>query len=161
MSVVDLGPVVRSVDVRRTPADAFRLFTEEMSAWWPLKTHSRAKDAAGEVTLRVQFEARVGGRIFETLNTGEQRDWGEVLVHEPGRRVVFSFQFGKPREKSGEVEVRFDPLESAHCRVTLTHSHWERMGDEGAQLRGRFASGWDSVFVGHFGAYAGLLYRGS
>jgi hypothetical protein len=83
MSVVDLGPVVRSVDVRRTPTDAFRLFTEQMSAWWPLKTHSRAKDAAGEVTLRVDFEDRVGGRIFETLNTGEQRDWGEVLAWPP------------------------------------------------------------------------------
>lgn len=46
MSVVDLGPVVRTVEVRRTPAEAFHLFVDQMSAWWPLKTHSRAKDAA-------------------------------------------------------------------------------------------------------------------
>jgi uncharacterized protein YndB with AHSA1/START domain len=157
MSVVDLGPVVRSVDVRRNPADAFRLFTQQMSAWWPLKTHSRAKDAAGEVTLRVDFEERVGGRIFETLNTGEQRDWGEVLAWEPGQRVVFSFQFGRPRDKAGEVEVRFDPLDAAHCRVTMTHSHWERLGHEAAEVRGRFAAGFDAVFVRGFGAYAGLL----
>jgi uncharacterized protein YndB with AHSA1/START domain len=157
MSVVDLGPVVRSVDVRRTPVEAFRLFTEQMAAWWPLKTHSRAKDAAGEITLRVEFEGRVGGRIFETLNTGEQRDWGEVLVYEPGRRVVFSFQFGRPRDKAGEVEVRFDPLEPANCRVTLTHSHWDRLGAEAAQVRGRFAAGFDAVFVHGFGAYAGLI----
>ncbi len=31
MSVVELGPVVKSIDVRRTPGDAFRLFTDEIS----------------------------------------------------------------------------------------------------------------------------------
>jgi uncharacterized protein YndB with AHSA1/START domain len=156
MSVVELSPVVKSVEVRRTPADAFRLFTEQMSAWWPLKSHSRARDAAGEVTLRVEFEGRVGGRVYETLNTGEERDWGEVLAYEPGRRVLFSFQMGRPREKSGEVEVRFDPLDAGHCRVTLTHAHWERLGEEGPVMRGRFANGWEAVFVDGFGNFAGL-----
>jgi hypothetical protein len=55
------------------------------------------------------------------------------------------------------VEVRFDPLDAAFCRVTMTHSHWERLGDEAAQVRGRFAAGFDAVFVRGFGAYAGLL----
>jgi hypothetical protein len=161
MSVVDLGPVVRAIDVRRTAADAFHLFTEKMSEWWPLRTHSRAIDAAGEVTLRVDIEGHVGGRIFETLNTGEQRDWGEVLVYEPGRRFVFSFQFGRPRDKAGEVELRFDPLDANSCRVTMTHSHWERFGDEAAAVRGRFSAGFDAVFVRGFGAYAGLITHGS
>ena len=40
------------------------------------------------------------------MNTGEERDWGEVLAYEPGTRVAFSFQLGRPRDKSGEVEVR-------------------------------------------------------
>ena len=71
MSVVELGPVVKSIEVRRTPEKAFRLFTQEISAWWPMKKHSRAKDAAGEITVRVDFEQHVGGRIYETLNTGE------------------------------------------------------------------------------------------
>ena len=71
MSHVELAPLVKTVEVRRSPADAFRLFTEEMSAWWPMKKHSRARDAAGEVTVRVDFEVHVGGRIYETLNTGE------------------------------------------------------------------------------------------
>ena len=37
MSHVELAPLVKTVEVRRSPADAFRLFTEEMSAWWPMK----------------------------------------------------------------------------------------------------------------------------
>jgi uncharacterized protein YndB with AHSA1/START domain len=159
MSVVELAPVVKSIDVHRTAVDAFRLFTAEMSAWWPMKTHSRARDAAGEVTVRIDFEGRVGGRIFETLNTGEQRDWGEVLEYEAGRRVLFSFQMGSARDKSGEVEVRFDSLGEGSCRVTLTHSHWERLGDQAAVMRGRFANGWEGVFITGFGGYAGLIQR--
>ncbi len=155
-SVVELAPVVKTIQVRRTPADAFRLFTEEISAWWPLKTHTRARDAAGEVTVRVDFEARVGGRIYETLSTGETRDWGEVLSYEPGRRVTFTFQMGRDKDKAGEVEVRFEPLDGATTRVTLTHSHWERLGDEAEVLRGRFANGWQSVFVEHFANFAGV-----
>jgi uncharacterized protein YndB with AHSA1/START domain len=155
MNFVELSPVVKIVDVRRTPAEAFRLFTEEISAWWPMKKHSRAKEAAGETTMRVDFETRVGGRIYETLNTGEQRDWGEVLAYEPGQRVAFSFQMGRPKDKSGEVEVRFEPLSAATCRVTLTHAHWERLGDDAEIMRGRFAGGWEFVFVDGFGAYAG------
>ena len=156
-SVVELAPLVKSIDVRRPPDEAFRLFTAEISAWWPIKNHSRARDAAGEITVRVDFETRVGGRIYETLNTGEQRDWGEVLAFEPGRRVVFSFQMGRPREKSGEVEVRFEPLDAGVCRVTLTHAHWERLGDDAEDARGRFAGGWEFVFVDGFGAYAGTV----
>lgn len=157
MSVVELGPVVKHVDVRRTAGDAFRLFTEEISAWWPLRTHSRARDAAGEVTVRVDFEPRVGGRIYETLNTGEERDWGEVLAFEPGERILFSFQMGRPKEASGEVEVRFEPLGEAGCRVTLTHAHWERLGEGAEDMRHRFDNGWEFVFVDGFGTYAGPL----
>ena len=157
MSIVELGPVVKTIDVKRSPADAYRLFTDEISAWWPVKKHSRARDAAGEVTVRVDFETRVGGRIYETLNTGEQRDWGEVLALEPGRSLRFSFQMGRPKEKSGEVEVRFEPLGADKCRVTLTHSHWERLGEEAAVMRGRFAGGWEFVFIDGFGGYAGTV----
>jgi uncharacterized protein YndB with AHSA1/START domain len=156
MSVVDLGPVVKTLDVRRAAADAFHLFTDEIGAWWP-KAATRAKDAAGEKTVQIALEPRVGGRLYETLNTGEERDWGEVLVYEPGKRVVFSFQMGRLKDKSGEVEVRFDPLGDKACRVTLTHAHWERLGDEAEEMRGRYAGGWEFVFVDAFGSYAGLV----
>jgi hypothetical protein len=157
MSIVDLSPVVKTIDVRRTAADAFRIFTDEMTAWWPLKQHSLAKDAAGEVTVRVHFEKRVGGRIYETLNTGEEREWGEVLAFEPDKRVRFLFQIGRPKDTSGEVEVRFEALGADSCRVTLTHSNWERMGADAELIRGRFAHGWDAVFIDGFGGRAGRI----
>lgn len=156
MSVVELAPVVKTIIVRRTPADAFRIFTAEISAWWPMQKHTRAKDALGEATVRVDFEERVGGRIYETLNTGEQRDWGEVLTFEQGKRVEFSFGMGRTRDKAGEVEVRFEPAGDGACRVTLTHCYWERFGDEAEAMRRGFANGWDAVFVESFGAFAGI-----
>ncbi|MDX2277414.1 MAG: SRPBCC domain-containing protein [Hyphomonadaceae bacterium] len=155
MSVVELSPIVKTIEVRRTADDAFRIFTQETSAWWPLKSHSRARTADGEVALRVEIETRIGGRIYETLNTGEHRDWGEVLAYEPGKRFLFTFELGRAKEKSGEVEVTFEPLGAGTCRVTLTHAHWERY-DDAEIMRGRFAKGWEEVFCEGFGGYVGL-----
>ena len=157
MTAVELAPLGKTIEVRRSAEDAFRLFTQEISGWWPMTTHSRAKSADGEWTERIHFDARVGGRIYETLNTGEERDWGEVLALEPGRRVLFSFEMGRPQDQAGEVDVRFDPIAADSCRVTLTHSHWERYGDEAPAMRGRFSEGWDDVFVEGFGGLAGRL----
>ena len=154
MSIVELAPVVKSIDVKRSAEAAFRIFVEEISRWWPMKEHSRAKDALGERTIRVDFEPHVGGRIYETLNTGEERDWGEVLRIEPGRSLLFSFQMGRARDKAGEVEVRFEPLAAEVCRVVLIHSHWERFGDEADAMRGAFSQGWEFVFIDGFGTYA-------
>ena len=41
MSVVELSPVVKTVEVRRSARDAFRIFTAEVAAWWPMATISR------------------------------------------------------------------------------------------------------------------------
>ncbi len=157
MSIVDLGPVTKSIEVRRSAAAAFRIFVDDIARWWPVRDHSRAKDALGERTERVDFEARVGGRIYETLNTGETREWGEVLRIAPGESVAFAFQMGRARDKSGEVEIRFEPLGDDTCRVILVHSHWERFGDEADAMRGAFSRGWEFVFVDGFGTYAGTL----
>jgi hypothetical protein len=39
-----LEPIRRSILVRCSVEKAFRVFTQEMSAWWPLDTHSRVVD---------------------------------------------------------------------------------------------------------------------
>ena len=153
-AVVELTPIVKTVELRRSVADAFRIFTNEIFKWWPSATHTRAKSAAGEKTVRITVEPRVGGRVFETLNTGEERDWGEVLAFEPGRRFAMSWQLGRERDKAGEVEVLFEAAGEAACRVTLTHAHWERLGEEAARLHGNYDSGWDLVFGKCFADYA-------
>ncbi|MSP48713.1 MAG: hypothetical protein EXQ95_05230 [Alphaproteobacteria bacterium] len=76
MSVVEIAPVVKSIEVARSAADAFRLFTAGIGKWWPLETHTRAKSTAGEKTVGFNVEPRVGGRVCETLNDGRELDWG-------------------------------------------------------------------------------------
>jgi hypothetical protein len=146
MNVVEIAPIVKSIEVRRSASDAFRVFTEELTAWWPLATHSRARGAEGERSVKVTIEPRVGGRVYETLNTGEERDWGEVLAWAPGTKFAMRWQMGRPQEQGTEVEVTFDPVEVAVCRVTLRHAHWERLGEAGPELRHQYDNGWNYVF---------------
>ena len=156
MSVVELAPVVKSIDIKRSAADAFRIFTDEISTWWPLETHSRARSAEGERAVRVTIEPRVGGRVYEALSDGRELDWGEVFAFEPGVRFAMQWRMGRPAEQATDVEVRFEPLSAHTCRVTLTHANWERMGEEGVKLRDAYNGGWVSVFEQGFGGRAGL-----
>ncbi|MES1156996.1 MAG: SRPBCC domain-containing protein [Alphaproteobacteria bacterium] len=153
-AVVDLGPVVKSVDVRRSARDAFCIFTDEISAWWPMKTHSRARDALGQVTVKVTIEPRVGGRVYETLNDGVELEWGEVAAYEPNTRFAMHWHMGRGLEQATLVSVRFEPLDANSTRVTLTHENWVRMGAEAETLRSGYANGWVTVFEKGFAQYA-------
>lgn len=155
MSFVEIAPVVKIIDVRRSAADAFRIFTAEMGSWWPLETHTRANTKAGEVTAKLTIEPRVGGRVFETLTDGRELEWGEVDAYEPGVHFAMQWRMGRPAEQGTLVSVRFAPLSDASCRVTLTHENWERMGEEGAKMRDNYSNGWETVFIERFGAFAG------
>ena len=57
-------PLRRRVTIDLAPADAFRLFTERISTWWPLRTYS----LSGPRTTRCEIEPRVGGRVFEVVS---------------------------------------------------------------------------------------------
>jgi hypothetical protein len=156
MSVVELAPVVKSIDVRRSTGDAFRIFTQEITAWWPMASHTRAKTADGERTVSITIEPRVGGRVYETLHDGRELEWGEVSAYEPGALFALKWRLGRPAEQTTDVSVRFEPLSPQSCRVTLTHENWERMGEEAEKLRGAYNGGWVTVFEKGFGGYAGL-----
>lgn len=154
MSVVELSPVVKTVDVRRSARDAFWIFTAEVAAWWPMATHTRAKTAEGQRTVKVTIEPRVGGRVYETLADGKELEWGEVSVYDPGALFAMEWHLGRPMAQATSVSVKFEPLDAQSTRVTLTHENWMRMGEEAEQLRKGYAGGWATVFEKHFKAYA-------
>ena len=134
----------KTITVSRPIEDAFWLFTEGIGTWWPLATHS-VGDERAETAV---FEGRVGGRIYERWDDGTEAPWGEVLVWEPPRRVVYSWQPNPERPAPTEVEVRFLP-EGDSTRVELEHRGWERMGADASEAMAGYDSGWPVVLASY------------
>ena len=131
-----IQPVRRAVTVERPLEDAFRVFTEGLGTWWPVATHSIAKDAVETVVM----EGREGGRLYERASDGTEADWGRLIAWEPPHRVAFEWHVtGTPTE----VEVRFAP-DGDGTRVELEHRGFERLED-GAERRDSYSSGWVTV----------------
>jgi uncharacterized protein YndB with AHSA1/START domain len=107
--------------VRTDPDDAFRLFTDEIEAWWKRGPRFRLRDGP------MRFEA---GRLLE-----DQEQVGRVLAWEPGVRLVFELSTWsfRPGERT-EVEVRFDAVGDG-TRVTVEHRGWERRPAGAAEFR--------------------------
>ncbi len=140
MAVETVAPVLRSITIECSPEHAFSVFTGRIGAWWPLDKYSVYEgEAAG-----VSFEPGVGGRIIERSNAGEESIWGEVLVWEPGSRLVYTWHPGRPEdEPSTEVELRFVAAGDA-TRVELEHRGWEALA-EPEQSRSGYDEGWAFV----------------
>ena len=134
-------PVRKSVTVRCTPARAFSVFTEGMSAWWPLPSHSLSAGRAAGCGI----EPRVGGNVYEVRDDGERTSWGWVVAWEPPSRLVLKWHPGHERSQAQEVEIRFTPV-GGGTRVDLEHRGWEALGAGAADARDGYNQGW-GVFV--------------
>lgn len=141
-------PIVKSVVVRAAPARAFELFAGELARWWPL-----AQFHTGPDPVDCAVEPRIGGRVFERAADGCETMWGTVLAYDPPARLAFSWIVGLSADKAQQVDVRFIP-EDGGTRVELTHSGWEKLGDEAASLRERYAQGWGTLVERFFADYA-------
>ena len=117
------APIRQSVHVDCSAEDAFRFFTEAFGEWWPLESCS----VAGEDSQQCAIEPWVGGRVFERMRSGEEREWGSVTAWDPPRRVEFTWHPGAPRDDRQMVTVEFG-VEAGGTRVTLTHSGWHLAG---------------------------------
>jgi uncharacterized protein YndB with AHSA1/START domain len=139
-------PLVKSVLVNLSIADAFSLFTEGYARWWPLASHSVGLEHAQTCVL----QAGVGGRIYEVIDDGRQVEWGRVLVWQPPHRLVFSWYPGRQPETAQQVEVTFQP-QDGRTLVQLTHTGWEALGELAQAHRSNYDTGWDYVL----GKYTG------
>jgi uncharacterized protein YndB with AHSA1/START domain len=135
----ELAPLVKTVRVPTSPERAFELFTKDMSAWWPLRTHSIGEEKATEV----RFEGAVGGRIVEYGDDGPLGYWGTVSDWDPPQTVSFTWHPGSDPKQAGHITVTFRPVDGG-TEVELTHTGWERRPD-GAEARESYVSGWDYV----------------
>ncbi len=128
-----LPPIRREVIVAADPERAFAVFTDEISGWWPLATHS----VFGAGSL-VGFQ---DGKLVEGTADGREAVWGEVHEWEPGRRLSFSWHPGT--DSVTEVTVTFTATADGTL-VALEHVGWEAYADP-ARRRSEYDKGWPTV----------------
>lgn len=140
-----LEPVRKAIVVRRTPAEAFEIFTARISSWWPTSSYSIYQAESASCGI----EPRVGGDVYEISKGGERCVWGAVLAWEPAVRLVVTWHPGRPADSAQEVEVRFIPTTEG-TRVELEHRGWDRFGPHAAEAREGYDGGWVHVFEGSY-----------
>jgi uncharacterized protein YndB with AHSA1/START domain len=117
-------PVQQSVRVDCPIEDAFRLFTEELTEWWPLALHS----VSGEDAETCEIEPWIGGKVFERTRSGDQRQWGTVTIWDPPNRLAFTW-----RDEGQTVDIEFR-VDADGTKVTLTHHGWDVSGVQACAL---------------------------
>lgn len=138
--------VHKVVHVRRAPVDAFRIFTAEMTRWWPLQEGFSTDRARAH---QIFLEGKLGGRFFERYSDGDEREIGRVTTWEPPHRVTFSWR-SPDWEGPTEVDVRFT-ADGDGTRVELAHRGWEA-GPKATEAGKRFAGGWETVLARYVAA---------
>jgi len=138
-------PIRQTVTVRLDPERAFDLFTEGMGTWWPLDEYSRAvsefKDDAIHVT-RLEFQARMGGRILEHTSDDRILPWAEVIAWRPPQSVLMAWRPHSEPEPPTDVEVTFTQRHDGTL-VKLEHRGWERLSEAFREgLYEIYARGW-------------------
>ena len=122
---------------------AFRVFTANMSTWWP-KSHHIGASPLKECII----EPKVEGRWYEVCEDGSECDWGTVLAWEPPNRVMLNWQLNASFKRDpalvSEVEVRFTALSPTQTRVDFEHRNLEALGLDGAGVTG-MDHGWGTI----------------
>ena len=82
-------PIQKTIEVSCDPKQAFRMFTDKITTWWPLDKNS-VSAMSGEVAKAVTLEPREGGELYETGFYDTKHKWGTVKVFEPGERLILN-----------------------------------------------------------------------
>ncbi|MEC4761604.1 SRPBCC family protein [Mycobacterium sherrisii] len=142
-------PTVRHHVVVNAPIDrAFAVFTEQFGDFKP-----REHNLLAVPIVQTVFEPHAEGHIYDRGADGSVCRWARVLVYEPPRRLVFtwdispSWQLEPDLPRTSEVEVRFTAESESRTRVDLEHRHLDRHGP-----------GWRSVADGVDGEAGWPLY---
>lgn len=136
-----IEPIRKTLDLNCTIAHAFNVFTDRMTIWWPLKTHS----CFGESSKEVIVDKRMGGKIVEYSKSGDTNVWGEVLAWEPPTLFVMTWHPANSDKLATKLTVQFKKLSEAKTQVSILHEGWENRGDQADVVRGQYNFGWASV----------------
>ena len=128
-----LAAINKTIMVEASQETAFETFTRHVTSWWP-RSHTIFKDKVAEIV----FDERVGGRVYERSEEGEEAEWADVLAWEPHERFLVRWRVN-PERGPTELEIRFTP-EGNKTRIDLEHRGWD--DPEG---RANYGPGWDFV----------------
>jgi uncharacterized protein YndB with AHSA1/START domain len=149
--VSEEATTVRASIVVDAPIErVFRVFTEDMTAWWPRDHHIGAVPMAAAV-----LEPRIGGRWYELGDDGTDCQWGIVLAWDPPRHVALSwhldgdFRYDPDASRSSRVDVTFTSHGPASTLVELVHSGLDHHGPTWQRLRAGVSRGWPFI-LGRF-----------
>ena len=129
MTETTAAVVRRDIVVAASVEKAFAVFTERFGDFKPPE-----HNLLGAPIAETVFEPHVGGHIYDRGTDGTECRWARVLVFEPPRRVVFSWDIGPTwqletePENASEVEVRFVAETAERTRVELEHRNLDRHG---------------------------------
>jgi uncharacterized protein YndB with AHSA1/START domain len=137
---IDPNSVRKVLSIKASPEVAWRVFTQQLGAWWPLDKYKIGKAKAVDAVI----EPREGGRWYECGDDGSTCEWGRVLAWEPPKRLVLSWDISAdwqpdPSLKT-EIEIRFVPEGKDGTRVELEHRHLDRYGARRDEMRRIFDS---------------------
>jgi hypothetical protein len=145
-----IEPLRISFDVACDQQHAFAVWTERASAWWP-KAHTVSREPG----LRIVFEPRVGGRIFERSRNGQEYEWGEITAWDPPRRLAYLWRIATERAHATDVDIRFLQLGPDATRIEVEHGGWDRLGPEaGESWRDTNRGGWNGTLPAYIAACA-------
>lgn len=142
-----IDPLRLSFEVACPTAHAFDTWTRRIGVWWPTD-HT----VSGERGLKVTLEGKPCGRIFERTASGAEHEWGEVVIWEPPRRLVYLWHLRRDRADATEVEITFTEVAISRTRVDIEHRGWENLGAGGEEWRNRTVSGWNGLIPHYLGA---------
>lgn len=131
---IEQEPVRQSVHVDCPIDEAFQLFTERVSEWWPLANSS----VGGDDAESCEIEPWVGGRVLERTRSGQEHEWGSVTAWDPPGRLEFTWHPGAAPDSGQSVEVEFE-VEADGTRITVIHTGWEFAGIQASALTSSFA----------------------
>jgi uncharacterized protein YndB with AHSA1/START domain len=135
-----------SLLVPATAEHAFAVFTGALTDWWVPEYTWSGPAALAELGI----ERRAGGMLYEIGPYGFRCDWGRVLIWDPPRRLVLTWQIGPDRvpvpdpAHASEVEALFLP-EAEAVRVEVEHRHFDRHGAAAVGYRQALTAGWHEL----------------
>ena len=107
------------------------------------------------VAREVVLEPKTGGRLYEIAHDGDEIEWGSVAQFVEGERLVLNWHINAPAEQATEVTVHFAANADGGTDVILIHSQFEKLAENGAQMRDGYNKGWVNVFENHFAQACG------